>query len=61
MSEYRWHFQITQGGFRVAGGTTPDRATMLREMGHYAAQYAQDGPIEIYTRAGKNKWRRHNP
>ncbi len=55
------HWHITQGGLRVAGGVCPSREQMLKEMSHYAALYAQEGPVELYTRTGKNKWRRHNP
>jgi hypothetical protein len=62
---YYWHWRIMQdvGDERmaVASGFCLDRSTMLREMSHYAALYVEDGPIELQTRAGKNRWRRHNP
>lgn len=61
MSDYRWRFRIKQDGFVVAAGDAPDRRTMEREMNHYAALYVEEGPIQIETRTGKNKWRRHVP
>lgn len=60
-----WHWRIMQHvgatEMAVAGGTSPDRPSMLREMNHYAALYAEEGTIRLETRTGKNKWRRHIP
>lgn len=57
-----WRWRIKQDGQVVASGICTDRRMMLSEMGRYAMQYAEDGPIEaLETRTGKNKWRRHNP
>jgi hypothetical protein len=55
------HWRIKQGGIVVCGGSGPkDRA--LIEMGRYAAQYAEEGPIErIETRTDKGRWKRHIP
>lgn len=40
-------FQITQDGFIVAGAEGP-RDQAWAEIQRYAAQYAEDGPIEIW-------------
>lgn len=57
-----FRFRIIQDGIVVAGGSSPTQGGMLREMSHYAAVYAEDGPIErIETRAGKSRWKRHSP
>lgn len=67
MSErpYDWRWRIMQhvGPTQIpaAGGVCADRKTMLREAGHYAALYAEEGAVELQTRTGKNRWRRHNP
>jgi hypothetical protein len=62
---YPWHWHIMQyvgaDETAVAGGTAPDKASMLREMGHYAALYSEEGTIRLETRTGKNRWRRHVP
>jgi len=56
---YEWHGRVLQDGLVVAGVTARDRRTMLRELSHYAAVYAQDGAVALETRAGKNRWRKH--
>jgi hypothetical protein len=58
---YRWRWRIKQGDLIVASGDAPGRREAEREMSHYAALYAEEGPIAIETRTGKNRWRRHNP
>lgn len=58
---FEWRWRIIQGGFQVCGGVTASKARMLSEMLHYAAQYADEGPFEMQTRTGKNKWRRYVP
>lgn len=40
-------FQITQDGFIVAGAEGP-RDQAWAEIQRYAAQYAEDGPVEIW-------------
>jgi len=39
--------EIAQGGIAVATVEGPDLPTVHREIMHYFAQYAQDGPTEI--------------
>lgn len=53
------HWRITQDGLNVAGGHCSDHATMLREMYHYAALYAEEGPVHLETRSGKGRWEPH--
>lgn len=43
----RWRFKIEQDGIKVAGGGAPDIDAAWRELTHYVAQYAQDGPVKI--------------
>lgn len=40
-------FEIVQGGIVVACGSGPDQDAVTREAVHYAAQYLQDGPVQI--------------
>lgn len=42
-----FRFQLWQSGTVVAAVSAPDRARALIEIGHYARQYEQDGPVEI--------------
>lgn len=54
MSQHR-HFRIMQNGMNVAsieGPESESRHTMLI----YAAQYAEDGPIEIQEKVSK-RWK----
>jgi hypothetical protein len=43
MEEYE--FEIIQGGIVVAVASSADRDQALREIMHYAMQYAQDGQV----------------
>lgn len=40
-------FELIQDGIPVAGSSGP-REGAWREIQHYAAQYSEDGPVEIY-------------
>lgn len=48
-------FKIMQGGIEVAGGSGPYPAIQA-EAAHYAAVYAQDGPVKV--RIWKNRRRK---
>lgn len=54
MGEEHVSFNLRQGGVTVAGAWGP-RESAEREIRHYAAVYAQDGPVKVYER---NKRRR---
>lgn len=41
-----WTFELWQDGIMVASTSGP-KADALREIRHYATQYAEDGPVEI--------------
>lgn len=45
--EQEAEFELRCDGEFAAGASGP-RASAWRDIQHYAAQYAQDGPIEIY-------------
>jgi len=40
-------FEVWQDGIMVASSSGP-REDAMREIRHYASQYAQDGTIEVY-------------
>ena len=42
-----WEFKIEQGGIEVVSGGAPTLQEAMREVGHYAMQYAQDGPLKL--------------
>lgn len=42
-----YEFELIQGGINVAGSSSKDRETALREIEHYALMYSEDGPVEI--------------
>jgi len=41
-------------GMQVAKGYSPTEEDARREAGHYAMQYAQDGPVIWWVRVGRN-------
>ncbi len=63
MGEHHWRILQYVGPTKmaVASGSCHDRNMMLSEMSRYAAQYAEEGSIELQTRTGKNRWKRHIP
>lgn len=61
MSEKTHYGRVLQDGIPVASVSSEDRGRMLANLSHYAAVYAQDGPVELQTRSGKSRWRRHVP
>lgn len=54
MNDYRG--RVLQDGQPVASCSAPTREAMLRELGHYAAVYGQDGPVVMQTRTGTSRW-----
>lgn len=42
-----YEYQVVQDGVVVASAWGRDRARVLAEVAHYAALYAQDGPVEL--------------
>jgi hypothetical protein len=48
--EFRWCVEELPAGFPVAQGTAPSLDDAKREAGHYAVQYAQDGPVRFWIR-----------
>lgn len=61
MSFFMHHGRVIQDGQPVAGVSCVRRDRMLAELSHYAAVYAQDGPIRLEVRSGKSRWRRLIP
>lgn len=55
MDRIRYDFELWQGGMMVARTSAANREDSLREIQHYAAVYAQDGPVEIRERGKKLK------
>lgn len=56
-----WRGRVLQDGQPVASVSSYDRTTMLRELSHYAAVYAQDGSVRLEVRRGKGRWREFRP
>ena len=42
-----WRGEVHQGGMMVACVEHTDPKTVRRELEHYAAQYAADGPVRV--------------
>jgi hypothetical protein len=52
-----YEYQIVQDGIVVASAWGRNRARVLAEISHYAAQYAQDGPVELRMKPDRRKRR----
>jgi len=47
MGKKTYWAKLYQDGIDVAGVSGPDKASVEREIQHYAAVYGQDGPVKI--------------
>lgn len=52
-----YEYQVIQDGVVVASAWGQNRDRVLAEASHYAAQYAQDGPIELRIKPDHRKRR----
>ena len=52
-SKARWCVVDAGTGMTVASGSAPTEQDAAREAGHYAVQYAQDGPVRWWVRVGR--------
>jgi hypothetical protein len=52
-----YEFQVVQDGIVVASAWSRDRERALAEAAHYAAMYAQDGPVILRIKPDKRKRR----
>ncbi len=52
-----YEFEVVQDGMVVASAWGRDKARVLAEASHYAAMYAQDGPVELRIKPDKRKRR----
>lgn len=53
-----YEYEVVQDGIVVASAWGRDRARVLAEASHYAAVYAQDGPVELRIKPDRRKRRR---
>lgn len=53
-TEHRWCVEDLNSGVPVAQGSAPTFEDAKREAGHYAIQYAKDGPVRYWIRAGRS-------
>lgn len=53
--ERRYRYAVFQNGMKVADVDSPDEGRGIGEIMHYAAQYSQDGPIEL-RRLERGRW-----
>ena len=51
--EAHWCVVEADTGITVAKGYAPTEEDAVREAGHYAVQYAQDGPVRWWVRVGR--------
>jgi uncharacterized protein (DUF427 family) len=53
-----YEYQVIQDGVVVASAWGLDERRVLAEASHYAAQYAQDGPVELRIKPDRRKRKR---
>jgi len=49
MTEVTYEFSVMQDEDEVAAGAAGELEPIMREAGHYAAQYRQAGPVAVYV------------
>ncbi len=57
-TQQEYEFEVVQDGIVVASAWGRDRDRTLAEAAHYAAMYAQDGPVLLRIKPDKRKRRK---
>ncbi len=57
ITRQEYEYQVIQDGMVVASAWGRDHDRVLAEAAHYAAVYAQDGPVELRIKPDKRKRR----